>query len=648
MMARTHRPLAGLIVLYLLLSALTLSVWEHRQTYRVNGDEPWYLLMASGITRFGTLEQSLPHDTEVTERRIARAIPAYDPGNPGYTHMVAGPNGRYSVHNLGLPILVAPGFALAGVLGARLTLILAGAWVLVSVWRVAGLSAPSPALRTWATAAVALALPLLGGAGQIYPDIVAGAICLHLLATVLCRPPHAAASWMSGLLLAVLPWLQIRFAAPTLILAGALLWGLRHAPRGTRAHAVLRLLLPGAVAAGLLGAYHLWAFGQLAGPYGEGALRPGLTAFLVLAGLHIDQNQGLLVQNPALLLGVAGAGTLLVRYPRAGLAALGVYLALIVPNALHPNWYGGWSFSGRFGWSAALVLMVPAVFGFGRLAAVRPRWAIGLALGALAFQAATYVGYTFMLGADAWYNRAVGYLPTPAISAYGMFGGKLWPWLPTVYGGAQDANWHWALVHRPNIATTITLVALLGVGFWRARASDAVYARTVMVVVLAGAALVLLAGTRGPRPVPMPTGHEYGQRWRPCPAHGEHTHGCLAHLRGTTGQMQGDLRAAQTGRDAPGLLVFGALQWLERGRYRLEITYASPAAADVQAGSVELTPIESGAPAAHLALPGTAGATRTVAVAFRTPDALRTFETVITWPGTEDLALHAMGVRRAP
>jgi len=29
------------------------------------------------------------------------------------------------------------------------------------------------------------------------------------------------------------------------------------------------------------------------------------------------------------------------------------YLAVVIPNAMHPCWYGCWSFSGRFMWSVA-------------------------------------------------------------------------------------------------------------------------------------------------------------------------------------------------------------------------------------------------------------------------------------------------------
>jgi hypothetical protein len=41
----------------------------------------------------------------------------------------------------------------------------------------------------------------------------------------------------------------------------------------------------------------------------------------------------------------------------------GVFLSLIVPNALHPNWYGGWSFSGRFQWAAAIAFIIPTICG---------------------------------------------------------------------------------------------------------------------------------------------------------------------------------------------------------------------------------------------------------------------------------------------
>jgi hypothetical protein len=37
--------------------------------------------------------------------------------------------------------------------------------------------------------------------------------------------------------------------------------------------------------------------------------------------------------------------------------------SLIVPNSLHPAWYGGMSFAGRFNWPGAVVFMVPTLAG---------------------------------------------------------------------------------------------------------------------------------------------------------------------------------------------------------------------------------------------------------------------------------------------
>ncbi len=79
----------------------------------------------------------------------------------------------------------------------------------------------------------------------------------------------------------------------------------------------------------------------------------------ILLGLHLDQGQGIFSQQPLLLLGLVGLGTL-VRDDRRGALALGLlYSSLLVPNAAHPNWYGGWSFVGRFHWSSFLLWLFP-------------------------------------------------------------------------------------------------------------------------------------------------------------------------------------------------------------------------------------------------------------------------------------------------
>ena len=91
---------------------------------------------------------------------------------------------------------------------------------------------------------------------------------------------------------------------------------------------------------GVLAMYNEYAFGNFFGPYQNGAFEVSKTAFMVLSGLYFDQNQGFLLQNPFFLIGVLFIVFLFAYDRRFYFVAALVYLSLIVPNALHPNWYG--------------------------------------------------------------------------------------------------------------------------------------------------------------------------------------------------------------------------------------------------------------------------------------------------------------------
>ena len=114
-----------------------------------------------------------------------------------------------------------------------------------------------------------------------------------------------------------------------------------------------------------MGAYNKFAFGSYFGPYHlwpVAGLELSETSFMTLLGLHLDQNQGFLLQNPINFIGLMGIGLLYLRDPFMAVGVSLVFFSLIVPNGLHPVWYGGWSISGRFGWSAAIVFMMPTMY----------------------------------------------------------------------------------------------------------------------------------------------------------------------------------------------------------------------------------------------------------------------------------------------
>ncbi|HUB08658.1 MAG TPA: hypothetical protein VMB50_16750, partial [Myxococcales bacterium] len=224
--------------------------------------------------------------------------------------------------------------------------------------------------------ALALGLPFATGAGQIFPDLPTGLLVLALAASLVrpaSRPGLAAAVG-----LAVLPWLHFKNLAPAAVLAlpfGARLWRERATGQAARLAAV-----PLASAATVCG-FNVWAFGSLRGPYGSGALawNPGKWA-PILAGLHFDQAQGLFVQQPLWLLGLLGLVVWIRRDPVRAAWVGALYLSLILPNAMHENMYGGWSFAGRFFWSAVPLWVFPLAAG-ARLVQDRSHAALAAAIG---------------------------------------------------------------------------------------------------------------------------------------------------------------------------------------------------------------------------------------------------------------------------
>lgn len=111
----------------------------------------------------------------------------------------------------------------------------------------------------------------------------------------------------------------------------------------------------------LLASYNLHAFGKATKPYSDGALEPSTTASLVSLGLLLDQNQGMLLQNLLFRLGILYLPGMFRQHPVPPLFWELTFYALVVPNAMHPNWHGGLSFSGRFGGAVALALFLPSL-----------------------------------------------------------------------------------------------------------------------------------------------------------------------------------------------------------------------------------------------------------------------------------------------
>jgi hypothetical protein len=256
------------------------------------GDEGNYLLSAESMIDDGDVDLK----NNLLKLRFHWA-------NVGESHCIFGPHGWFSIHNLGVPALIAIPWALVGLWGARLTMALICGLVAPLLYRTMNRIWPCPRSALFISTALALAMPLLHGCNQIYPDLPAAIFVLFAAQRSLAARTEATASYCDDVLLPTalpfLPWLHVKYAALALLLFA---W---YADATRRP----RLLASGAALAGSLGmlAFYYWyAFGKLMGPYDEGALMVHPSSFIVFMGLHFDQAQGMFLQQPLWLLGLFG------------------------------------------------------------------------------------------------------------------------------------------------------------------------------------------------------------------------------------------------------------------------------------------------------------------------------------------------------
>lgn len=554
-----------LLTIHFCLTLLTFVVWESKQHYSVTGDEPHYLVMASGIIRHGQLEQTIPYQEEFKTKAIYKSglAPADAIPSPQNTHTVQGPHGLYNVHNVGLPLLLAVPFLLGGVIGAKIFMILASGLGVVLAWKISALFSQQTNNRFWAVVAVAVALPLLPASNQIFPDLLAGLLALTGIYWLFTMEKQRYFLMECLLMTAVafLPWLQIKFGLTAALLGMGILYAHYRAN-----HHLARLTGLSLVALGsmiLLIAYNWHAFGNPFGPYSlppynERNVEFNLTALMVFFGLFLDQNHGLLFQNPIMFVGIFALGSFFRTYTYNSLLWLLVFLSLLIPNALHPSWYGAESFSGRFMWSAAMVFLLPTLFSLLKLSVNHRHLFRFLVISSILLQSWLYVTYTFHSDTTNLYNRVHLW-----IFSYPIFYPDIYDFLPVLYDISNvwktGVNYSWLLVTFSLLSTGIlTAYKPIRIKKWHGLA---IFGMTI---------LIIIAG----KYIPLPTSH--------------HMTFTADTLPSNTGVMQENIRTATAGIDPPGYLSFGPYIPLPEGVYTATIAYQSSAQPTTIVGKTDI------------------------------------------------------------
>ena len=399
---------------------------------RVSGDEPHYLLMAQSLWR--------EHDLDLRDNHAREDWREYTPG-PVVPHYAAPrADGRpYPAHSPGLPLLLAPLYALGGRPLCVIALTLAAAALALETWRSARrlTSDDEAALLAWA---LALVPPVAFYAFEIYTEVPA-ALALAVALRLLLTRPTVGASVIASLLAGALPWLHLKMLPAALALAVIAAVRLRGRARG----AFFGLAV-------VLGIAFLAYYGAIFGVPSPLAIYGGLprdadgSPLRALVGLALDRSFGLLPYAPVFLIGLAGLGRL-VRL-RAWESLL-VGAAVVAPVLPWRMWWGGQCPPARF-----LVPMVPVLalalaarVALSRTGLARWRWPLTL-LGV-----ATTIGMTIRPGALLLLNR--GDRPTRLWAA--LSGDRpLATYLPSLVSASPD-EWRVAFVWLMVLAVLLGL-----------------------------------------------------------------------------------------------------------------------------------------------------------------------------------------------
>lgn len=374
-----------------------LAAWRITNTTLLpNGDEPHYLVIAQSLWRDGDLRIQNNHDRGDYREYFDRDLAPH--------YLTRGTDGEiYSIHPIGLPVLLAPVYAAGGYRLVVLVLVLVGAGAAAGAWRLARRVSGSAEAATLAWTGIALSVPFVFNAFSVYPEVVGALLVLTAFATGLPRedgqPQGVGRWWVAGVCLSALPWLATKYALMTgtlaVVLAARALWptasGDASAPAGARGGAWPRLAaiaVPGLVSATAWFSFFHWIWGtpSPAAPYG--AMLQTSVRYLGFGapGLLFDQEYGLFTYAPVLLLGLPGLWQMwrhggLPR--RMAVESTVVFVSLLLAVGAFRLWWGDAS-PGRPVASGVLLWVLPVSWYAARARGAGTRaWAWLLAAGAV-------------------------------------------------------------------------------------------------------------------------------------------------------------------------------------------------------------------------------------------------------------------------
>jgi hypothetical protein len=319
--------------------------WHNPQPY--SGDEPHYLVVSESLILDGDVDVK----NDYLRRRYLEYYPGHlDPHVNTSIFTLASPH-WYSMHGVGLSAVLVPAVAADGAHGATVGMVVIAVIVLLLTFLWVRRFTGEAWLAAIATGALGFAPSFLGLEGRIFPDLPAAALLLGCLLILELPERRSRHLLLLGVLVGVSPWFHFKNAlAFGTIAAVAFVQVMRSSEGRERVRRLLSLTTPVIVSA--IG-YELSVRAWYASWLPTRMVLPGNEVFALsvprgLAAVSFDSARGLLTNNPALLLILAGFPIWL-RLFRGPVLRLALVLGpTILIQATFSDWSGAYAPAGRY------------------------------------------------------------------------------------------------------------------------------------------------------------------------------------------------------------------------------------------------------------------------------------------------------------
>lgn len=329
----------------------------------LTGDEPFYVMTAISLVRDGDLDEAnnyaqrdfdefYPPAPLPADWNGWPAFPRTLPPHPATTDLA----GLHTKHGIGLTLLIALPYEIAGRLGAVLVVVLCGVLLSGQMYLLGRSTGAIPGIAGAVAVALAVAMPIAPYALLIFPEIPSALLLIYAIRR-LAAPHNAFWQWsLVGASIGFLPWLHQRFAPTAAVLVAVLLF---RVLRGRMLRTAGLGVGLAALGGSLLVAYNIWLYRSPLQNTADHAGFSGPSGILNGAfGLLLDAQWGLLVVAPIYLVAIAAIPYWLrVNRSLVLLAAAAVLPYLIVVVA-YRVWWGEWGPAARY-----LVPIVPLAAG---------------------------------------------------------------------------------------------------------------------------------------------------------------------------------------------------------------------------------------------------------------------------------------------